>query len=376
MLPTLGRHMHRAIIIAGPTGVGKTDLALRLAQLLGGELISCDSVQVYKHLEIGANKDRSSGVPQHLLDFVELDAPFTAADFYDRCFEQLEQVVARDRVPILVGGTGFYLDWLVKGRPSAPATDAEVMQQVDRDVDALAGWSQKLALLSAGDSEYAATLSVNDTYRLKRALAVFRQTGRPLSSFTKKAPATYDWRCFYLTADREALNRSIDARCERMVQRGLVQETKALVDAGLLRKDSSPGRAIGYHETIAFLEAAADGTDLVPKFRAYLGAFKAATRQYSRRQETWFRRMHDFKWIERPSLQAPLDSALIDRVACWYRLERGPFEDALGDTDAATRERIVGDSRANTKRMKMYCSKADFFDSDETIKAFLHGCLK
>lgn len=133
----------KAVIIAGPTGVGKTDLAVHLAKRLGGELISCDSVQVYKHLEIGANKDRFEEPAQHLLDIVELDEAFTAADFYQRCLDTMVEVCGRGKVPILVGGTGFYMDWLVRGRPSAPPTDPVVAEQVQVELEPLSTWTEK-----------------------------------------------------------------------------------------------------------------------------------------------------------------------------------------------------------------------------------------
>lgn len=360
--------MKRAIVIAGPTGVGKTELAVRLARKLNGELISCDSVQVYRHLEIGSNKESMpDGIPQHLVDFVDLDQPFTAADFFKACLETVEKVGAEGKVPILVGGTGFYLDWIVRGRPSAPATDPESLEAVRVELASLPDWKSKLSLLSSVDPEYAKSLSGNDLYRLERALAVHRHTGNPLSSFQKQSPVDYDWRCFYLTGDREGLNRNIDVRCEKMIKRGLIRETKDLVDRGLLLKDSSPGRSIGYQETIAFLESPKD----IPSFKQYLANFQAVTRQYSRRQETWFRRMEEFKWIERTSLTAPISDSLVQTVADLYAKERSDFEETVDPVDQACREKILSDKDSNRKRMKKYSAKPAIFKSDDAISDFL-----
>lgn len=364
----LKRLMKRALIIAGPTGVGKTDLAIRLARSVDGELISCDSVQVYRHLIIGANKEHMpDGVKQHLVDFVDLDQHFTAADFYEKCFETVREVSERGKVPILVGGTGFYMDWIVRGRPSAPATDPEVMSKVEDELCSVETWKDKLAVLELVDPDYAASLSENDLYRLKRALCVHRQTGNPLSSFSKKSPLQHDWRCFYLTADREALNRRIDVRCEKMIQCGLIHETKDLLSSGLLLKDSSPGRSIGYQETIQFLESSKS----VDEFKAYLKNFQAVTRQYSRKQETWFGRMSEFKWIERPSLGEPLSDDFVNKLMNWFSMEKETFEVEIGPLNEKTRKLISCDKETNNKRMKKYSSRPEIFESDSKIIEFL-----
>lgn len=366
------RLMRRAIVLAGPTGVGKTALALELAKLLNGELISCDSVQVYRHLEIGANKERlPEAIPQHLIDFVDLDTPFTAADFYDKCFETMEDILSRKKVPILVGGTGFYLDWLVRGRPSAPHTDPDTMKLVNEEVDALLSWQDKIALLRSVDPEYAERLLDNDVYRLKRALTVYRQTGRPLSSFPKSWPKEWDWRCFYLTMDREPLNRNIDLRCEKMIEKGLIQETKGLLESGLLKKDSTAGRSIGYQESIAFLE----GARTSKSFLEYLKNFQAVTRQYSRRQETWFRRMPEFKWIERPSFSR-YPQSFVDRIVDWFKMDKDDFEESVSATDAEVRAKISKDQKSNIKRMKTYVTENAIYTDDVKIQSLLANLTK
>jgi len=373
----------RAVIIAGPTGVGKTELAIRLAKILNGELISCDSVQVYKHLEIGSNKERIMDPPQHLIDFVELDEPFTAANFYEKCWECMVELRRKGKVPILVGGTGFYMDWLVRGRPSAPATDPQVLQTVDEEIDKIDGWSNKILKLVEVDPDYAKTLCDNDVYRLKRALVVHRQTGMPLSSFPRNSPSQVDWRCFYLTADRELLNKNIDLRCERMIQRGLIQETKELWEAGRLVKESTPGRSIGYWETIEYLESIKNAESRYElglaeeSFPEYLNRFKAATRQYSRRQENWFRRMHEFKWVERPDMTRTFDQSFVERLVAWYQMEPEDFEKSIQNVDAEVRDRLGASCERNWKRMKTYCSKkSERFDSREKISNFLEEVFR
>jgi tRNA dimethylallyltransferase len=303
--------MVRGIVIGGPTGVGKTDLAALLAQRLNGELISCDSVQIYTGLTIGANKTPTP-VPQHLIDLKHWSCAFTAADFLQSCWKAVKEVVGRGRVPILVGGTGFYLDWVVRGRPGAPPTDPLVLKEVEEMLAKDANWEESLKRLMEVDEEYAAVLMRNDYYRLKRALVVQKMTGAPLSSFKHRRRSSeelsVDWRCFYLAvSNRMALLAHLDKRCEMMVQRGLVQEVLQLVKQGF-GPDCQAGRAIGYKEVL----------DLLAKLRRlpreqwdaafveFIGEFQSQTRQYTRRQEKWFYGMQEFQWIERPSLSEDL----------------------------------------------------------------------
>lgn len=285
----------------------------------------------------------------------------------------------RGKVAILVGGTGFYMDWLVKGRPSAPQTDPAVMSKVEEELAGLDSWTAKLERLKEVDPEYASSLCGNDEYRLKRALCVYRQTGNPLSSFKRGNAETFDWRCFYLTADREVLGRRIDLRCEMMIERGLIQETRDLIDSGRLLKDSSPGRSIGYQETIKFLETTKDldPPKAITAFEDYLEAFQAVTRQYSRRQEHWFRRMPEFKWIKRADFCQPLPPSLIDSICKWYRLPPDQFSEDpdLTAIDASTREEITSDPITNRKRMKTYTSNRSIFDKREAVEEFLTSRL-
>lgn len=268
----------------------------------------------------------------------------------------------------------------MRGRPSAPQTDPEVMKQVDREIDALESWNVKFEMLKSVDPVYASSLSENDEYRLKRALCVFKQTGYPLSSFKRGNAENFDWRCFYLTADREVLGRRIDLRCEMMVEKGLIQETRDLLESGKLLKESSPGRSIGYQETIKFLETVKE-MDLertVEAFEDYLESFQAVTRQYSRRQEHWFRRMSEFKWIKRSDFSQPLPSTTIDSIANWYQLPPDQFEknNDLAKLDSGTRSEIMSDPVNNRKRMKTYISNKTIFGKKEAIESFITNNLQ
>jgi tRNA dimethylallyltransferase len=356
--------MIKGIMIGGPTGIGKTDLAVALAQRLGGELISCDSVQVYEGLSIGANKT-ATPVPQHLLDVVPWCASHTAADFVERCWAAIREIVGRGRTPILVGGTGFYLDWILYGRPSAPATDPAVLAAVEAELATDADWDASLRRLQVVDAEYASIVMRNDYYRLKRALVVHRMTGQPLSSFKSRNKANsleIDWRCFYLThTDRRALMTHLDARCETMVQRGLVKEVVQLKRKGFTT-DYQAGRAIGYKETLDFLSRLAGKSKTEERdqiVQEYLAEFQGQTRQYTRRQEKWFAAMPEFRWLERGDLQPELSSRLVEQATQLYEIERDAYLDPsnpLVSQSNTIREqcRAPQVSRDRRKRLRTY----------------------
>lgn len=331
----------KGIIIGGPTGIGKTDLAVLLAHQLKGELISCDSVQVYRGLTIGANKTPTDPIPQHLIDVLDWQegTSYTAADFWEQCWTQVREVVERGAVPILVGGTGFYLDWIVRGRPGAPPTDPSVLLAVEEDLKNDTCWEDAVARLRAVDPEYANCMMPNDYYRLKRALVVHRMTGRPLSSFKERHHSNgmglqMDWRCFYLTNDdRIALLHHIDRRCEEMVRRGLIQEVQQLRKQGFSTNHQA-GRAIGYHETLSFLsklEKVVDDVDRDRLLVEYIQDFQSQTRQYTRRQEKWFHAMPMFRWIKRASLAEDLSALLVEQVVALYQMDRNRFDDTEGE---------------------------------------------
>ena len=325
-------------MIAGPTGIGKTDLAVALAQRLQGELISCDSVQVYRGLEIGANKTPTS-VPQLLLDVVDWREPFTAADFLHHCTLAIKEVTGRGKVPILVGGTGFYLDWVIEGRPGAPATDPEAMKALELELAGVS-WEDAFSKLITVDPKYAQALMKNDWYRLRRALVVHRMTGRPLSSFpirqnsstlTAASGDPIEWRCFYLSFnDRFALLRHLDRRCEAMIQRGLIDEVLALRAQGF-SLNCQAGRSIGYQETLQFLSSIERGSPILPidagpLFVNFIQTFQAQTRQYTRRQEKWFHARSYYHWLERAQLTLEIDPELVDRVVSMFELSQIEFD--------------------------------------------------
>lgn len=352
------------VIIGGPTGVGKSELAFRLAKHLEGELISCDSVQVYKHLEIGANKTaKDTPGREHLLDLVEWTEEFTAADFYDHCTGKIEEIMKRDKVPILVGGTGFYLDWILRGRPSAPPTDPEALKLVEEELEGEGpeNWDKAFKLLQEVDSEYSKIILKNDYYRLKRALAVHRATGKPLSHYKRKPSPlleSYDFRCFFITADREYVCRNIDWRCEEMLVKGLLEEVAEFETRGL-SVDCKAGRSIGYFESLNLLKNLREIPDKehISAVNTFLYEFKSATRQYSRKQENWFASKSEFRWIRRPTPFEPIDpetSSLFSLVLKAIQVPREEYDAIDGwlvEEDAIARDLVTDQVR---KKMKCY----------------------
>lgn len=310
----------RVVVIAGPTAVGKSALALRLCETLRGELISVDSVQVYRGLQIGANKPSAAEIDRvrhHLLDLREPDEGYTAGAFYTDALRAVDEVLARGRVPVLVGGTSMYLQWLVGGRPTAPKADPETAERVRLQLaplEAADDWPAGIAELQKLDPKSAEKLSRNDWYRLQRALEVAQQTQSTAAELPPppdpdgldELRASLDMRCFFLSAPREPLCRRIDTRCESMLHGGLLEETTELLASGRLLPSCPAGRAIGYKQALQYLVRdqwqPGDAAALV----SFVEGFAAASRKYAGQQTKWFRRESQFEWVasdwEQPEL--------------------------------------------------------------------------
>jgi tRNA dimethylallyltransferase len=281
----------------GPTASGKTDLLFDLFAaperrfFCAAEIISADSMQVYRGMDIGTAKpslaDRGR-LPHHLIDILEPSQQYSAGDFVRLADEALSDISARGSLPVISGGTGFYVKNLVCGLPSAPASDPELRAQVAADL-AARGPDLLRAELRAGDPASAARIHEHDLYRLARAVEVLRGTGRPLSDFaaSSKTRADRDFLVVELTRPREELYARIDARVERMFARGLAAEVEALRARGLGPED--PGmKAIGYRE---FFETGLSQPEIVE-------LVKRDSRRYAKRQETFFKGLPGLTKIE------------------------------------------------------------------------------
>jgi tRNA dimethylallyltransferase len=292
--------------LTGPTASGKTDVGLELAQLLDAEILSLDSMAVYRGMDIGTAKptpaDRQR-VPHHLIDIVAPDQPFSVAQYLDLARQAMQQVQGRGKEILFVGGTPLYLKALLRGMSPGPPGDPEFRRQVTEEVRrvGVAALHERLRLV---DPLSAARLHPHDTRRMIRALEVYRQTGRPISHFQlqfDQGRAADTCRVFVITWPRDQLHQRIDARVERMFGDGLVEEVRRLVDRyGQI--SSTARQAVGYRETLDYLDAPGNLAETISRT-------KARTRRFARRQETWFRGLTESRWIVRDPARSAAELA-------------------------------------------------------------------
>ena len=282
------------VFILGPTGVGKSAVALRLAEARGGEIISCDSMQVYRDFDIGTDKpspeDRAR-VPHHLINVADAGAQFNAADFAARALEAIAAIRKRGRLPFVVGGTGLYFKALEDGLFPGPGRDEAIRLALDAEARAR-GTEILWERLAAVDPEYAARTGRRDRVRLVRALEVFTLTGRPLSEHFRRTESRLGDEHLVkigLERPRADLYRRIEERVDRMFQRGLVEETRALLARGV-PESAAPFKALGYKHVLGVLRG-----ERSPAEAAALT--KIDTRHYAKRQMTWFRKTADVRWV-------------------------------------------------------------------------------
>lgn len=276
------------IIIAGPTAVGKSAAALSLAQHLGGEIISADSMQVYRHMDIGTEKPSPAErklVKHHLIDILDPHEGYSAGRFRADAAAVIDSLHAQGKVPIIAGGTGLYIRALTRGLFDAPDAQGAFRQEIsDAPIDAL------YARLAALDPDAAAAIMPADRRRIVRALEVCQASGQRITELrrTLTAPLQYNFYKFALTRDRAQLYSRIDARVEQMIARGLLDETRALI---ALNPSQTPLQAIGYKELISHLQGHSTLEQAVE-------LIKRNTRRYAKRQLTWFRSEPHMHWID------------------------------------------------------------------------------
>ena len=298
----------RLLVIGGPTGSGKSDLALRIAEEIGGEIVNADSMQIYRGMDIGTAKpsaEEQARVPHHLLDIVSPDVNFTASDFRREAAAAIADIDSRGKKAILVGGTGLYIRALLEGLVDSPTGDPELRRQF-----AEVPGEELLRRLAQADPETAARLHANDRVRIVRALEVFTQTGRPISAFRSEhafSGSYYHCLKMAIKVERQDLYRRIDRRVERMLQEGLVDEVRALLAQGY-SKEMKAMRSIGYKEITAYLAGETtlnEAVDLI----------KRDTRRYAKRQMTWFSKENDIYWLEYPETFANILAHVIEFFA-------------------------------------------------------------
>ena len=289
--------MPRIICVAGPTASGKTALAVELAKLTGGEVVSCDSMQIYKRMDIGTAKptpDEMQGIPHHLIDVAEPDADFSVSRYCEMATPIVDDIIARGKTVIIAGGTGLYMDSLIKGNDFAPFPSTGVRQRLEEQADR-EGMEAMLALLASVDPAAAAKLHLADRKRILRALEVYYETGETITAHnekTKQLPPRYNPIWFALEDEnRQDLYDRIDRRVDIMLQAGLIEEIQGLLRAGIPEKCTAM-QAIGYKEFIAALNGQCSIEDAAVQVMQ-------SSRHYAKRQLTWFRRNPDIHWLRR-----------------------------------------------------------------------------
>lgn len=291
-------------VIAGPTASGKTAVAVELAKLIDGEIISADSMQVYQHLTIGTAKptpEELQGVPCHLIDHVSPNDQYNLGRFVREAEEAMAAIQSRGRIPILCGGTGMYIRGLLHGVFSGGEPDPAIRAGLEKQAEA-DGLAPLFAELQQTDPASAEKYGPHDRQRILRALEVIRATGRPFSSFhdQDKAQPRFPTSFHVLEWPRTELYRRIDLRVDRMVDAGLLDEVRQYLAAGF-RRDNPAMSALGYAELIAHVEGRLT-------LEEALDTMKRKSRNYAKRQLTWFRAVEGAQWLDMSTL-SPTDAA-------------------------------------------------------------------
>ena len=285
------------IILTGPTAVGKTAASIGLAKAVGGEIISADSMQVYRQMDIGSakiTKDEMQGIPHYLVDVLEPEEAFNVVRFQELAKEAMEEIFRNGHIPIVVGGTGFYIQALLYDIDfTENDSDLSFREELEKKVGE-EGAESLHALLEKADPQAAAQIHPHNVKRVIRALEFNRKTGQKISEHNEKErqkESPYNFAYFVLTDDRKALYERIDRRVDKMMEQGLLEEVRRLKDRGLPR-DSVSMQGLGYKELFAYLEGEYPLEEAVR-------IIKRDTRHFAKRQLTWFRRERDVVWIDR-----------------------------------------------------------------------------
>lgn len=305
------------IILTGPTAAGKTKLSIALAKALNGEIISADSMQVYRYMDIGSAKIKSEemdGVPHHLVDVLEPMDDFNVVMFQKYAKEAMEKVYARGKVPILVGGTGFYIQSVLY---DIDFTENDENTELRRELETLAqekGAQYLHDMLKECDPKAAEEIHANNIKRVIRAIEYNRQTGGKISEHNeteRQKESPYASCYFVLTDERAHLYQNIDKRVDIMLEEGLVDEVKHLLEMGC-KRESTAMQGLGYKEIIAYLLG-----EITLEEAVYL--IKRDTRHFAKRQLTWFRRERDVIWVEKDKFSYDDKKMLQYMIECFTK---------------------------------------------------------
>ena len=292
------------LVILGPTAVGKSEIAISLAQKISGEIVSADSMQLYQGMDIGTAKPSISEqkiVPHHLIDFLKPDEPSDVFAYAKQAEKVIKDIYRRKKFPILVGGSGLYIRALVDGLFENPKIDSEKKDIIKEKLGNKSTESLYRELKKV-DQEASRKIHAHDRRRIKRAMEVFYTTGIPISVLQRKKPAKpFQTLLIGITRERKLLYQRINQRVDKIFARGFVDEVKALLEKGYAENLNSM-QAIGYQETIAYLNG--EGT-----LEETMELVKRNTRRYAKRQLSWFRQDKRIKWINLGDEEKPQDAA-------------------------------------------------------------------
>ena len=310
--------MPQVICVVGPTACGKTKMGVELAKRFRGEVVSVDSMQIYRGMTIGTaapTEEEREGIPHHMIGVADPAESWSAARYAERADACVQDILSRGRLPVLVGGTGLWLDALVRGTDFAAGAQGDEMRLALQKRMAEEGAETLLEELRGIDPAAAKKLHLRDEKRILRALEVYYTTGETITAHdarTKTRPDRYDALYIGLTySDREMLRSRIDQRVDLMVEQGLLEEVDALLQSGIPR-DATALQAIGYKQFLAVAEGKATVAEAI-------GEIKLRSRQYAKRQMTWLRRNPAIHWIDRakePNFSATLQNATEYLTAC------------------------------------------------------------
>lgn len=298
----------KLVILAGPTGVGKTELSIKLAHRIGGEIVSSDSMQVYRHMDIGSAKIKASemdNIPHHLIDCLSPFDDFSVQTFQKMAKEAMDTIYQKGRVPILTGGTGFYIQSVLYDIDFTQSKGNTKIRQELEELAMAKGAHYMHEMLKEIDEAAAETIHENNVKRVIRAIEYYRLTGEKISlhnTVQRQKESPYAASFFVLTDERQRLYNRIDLRVEKMLQDGLVEEVKRLKEMGC-NKGMVSMQGLGYKEILAYLDG-----EYSLEHAIYL--IKRDTRHFAKRQLTWFRRERNVIWVDKSAFHYDEDGML------------------------------------------------------------------
>ena len=284
----------KVIVICGPTASGKTSLSIELAKKIDGEIISSDSMQIYKDMSIGTAKptvEEMQGIPHYLLDFVLPSERYSVADFKKEATKKIEDILSRNKTPIIVGGTGLYVDSLTKNI-SYPEIEIDLKYREELEILIEKNGLESLYRQAVQVDEQAMkNISANDKKRIMRVLEIYHQTGKTktqLEAESRLIPPPYQYIVFAIDMDREKLYERINKRVDIMIEQGLIEEVQELIEK--YKEFPTAMQGLGYKEVVEYLDGKTTKDEMIEKL-------KMETRRYAKRQLTWFRKDKEIKWI-------------------------------------------------------------------------------